>query len=333
MYIFFIIFKTHHFILLFSLSLQQIKYSSTMKFKTKKNPANAMKPKFEGFKVASETELMVFLIATFPGKNRNNIKTLLRDKFVEVDGRVQTQFNFPLHIGQTVSIRPRKGSVQQTNYRGLEIIHEDKDIIVINKEAGLLTMASNKEKNKTAFATLSDHVKKANADNKIYIVHRLDRETSGLILFAKNEDIKNKLQESWNETIQERTYIAIVEGKMEQQEGTVTSYLTESEASLIVHSSQNPKKGKKAVTHYKVMNFKKGFSMLKVNLETGRKNQIRVHMQDLKHPVIGDKKYGSTCSPIERIGLHAQVIAFNHPVTGRLVRFESPIPKKFSGMF
>jgi 23S rRNA pseudouridine1911/1915/1917 synthase len=304
-----------------------------MKFKTKRTPTSAMKPKFEGFKVTIDTELMVFLITTLPAKNRNNIKTLLRDKYVEVDGRVQTQFNLPLRIGQTVSIRPRKGSVQQTNYRGLEIIHEDKDIIVINKEAGLLTMASNKEKNKTAFATLSEHVKKANKDNKIYIVHRLDRETSGLILFAKNEDIKTKLQESWNETIQERTYIAIVEGKMEEQEGTITSYLTESEASMIVHSSQNPKKGKKAITHFKVMNFKKGFSMLKVNLETGRKNQIRVHMQDLKHPVIGDKKYGSTCSPIERLALHAQVIAFNHPITGRLMRYESSIPKKFLGMF
>ena len=304
-----------------------------MKFKTKKTLASAIKPKFEGLKVTIDTELMVFLIASLPGKNRNNIKTLLRDKFVEVDGRVQTQFNLPLRIGQIVSIRPRKGSIQQTNYRGLEIIHEDKDIIVINKEAGLLTMASNKEKNKTAFATLSEHVKKANKDNKIYIVHRLDRETSGLILFAKNEEIKTKLQESWNETIQERTYIAIVEGKMEEQAGTITSYLTESEASMIVHSSQNPKKGKKAITHYKVMNFKKGFSMLKVNLETGRKNQIRVHMQDIKHPVIGDKKYGSTCSPIERLALHAQVIAFNHPVTGRLVRFESSIPKKFLGMF
>ena len=304
-----------------------------MKFKTKKTTISAMKPKFEGFKVTIDTELMLFLITTLPGKNRNNIKTLLRDKFVEVDGRVQTQFNLPLKIGQIVSIRPRKGSVQQTNYRGLEIIHEDKDIIVINKEAGLLTMASNKEKNKTAFATLSEHVKKANKDNKIYIVHRLDRETSGLILFAKNEDIKTKLQESWNETIQERTYIAIVEGKMEEQEGTITSYLTESETSMIVHSSQNPKKGKKAVTHFKVINFKKGFSMLKVNLETGRKNQIRVHMQDLKHPVIGDKKYGSTCSPIERLALHAQVIAFNHPITGRLMRYESSIPKKFLGMF
>jgi len=304
-----------------------------MIFKKKRNAASALKPKFDGHKVTADTELMLFLITTMPGKNRNNIKTLLKSKFVEVDGRVQTQFNFPLRAGQLVSIRPRKGSVQQTNYRGLEIIHEDQDIIVINKEAGLLTMASNKEKNKTAYALLSDHVKKSNSDNKIYIVHRLDRETSGLILFAKSDEVKTKLQEDWNETIQERTYIAIVEGKMEELNGTVTSYLTESEASMLVHSSQNPKKGKKAVTHYKTMNYKKGFSLLKINLETGRKNQIRVHMQDLKHSVIGDKKYGSTCSPIERLALHAQVIAFNHPVTGRLVRFESPIPKKFLGMF
>jgi 23S rRNA pseudouridine1911/1915/1917 synthase len=304
-----------------------------MKFKGKHTVASQMKTKYNGFKVTADSELLLFMISAMPGKNRNNIKTLLKDKFVEVDGKVQTQFNLPVRVGQTVSIRPRKGSVQQTNYKGLEIIHEDKDIIVINKEAGLLSMANDKEKNKTAYALLSAHVKKAHIDNKVYIVHRLDRETSGLILFAKNEEIKNKLQENWNDTIQERTYIALVEGKMEQPTGTITSYLVESEASMIVHSSQNPKKGKKAITHYKTMNFKKGFSMLKVNLETGRKNQIRVHMQDLKHPIVGDKKYGSTCSPIERLGLHAQVIAFTHPVTGRLVRYESPIPKKFLGLF
>lgn len=304
-----------------------------MKFKSKRPIAKTITSKFEGYTVKSDTELMVFLIATLVGKNRNNIKTLLRDKYIEVDGKVQTQFNFPLKEGQRVTLRPRKGTVQQTQYRGMEIVFEDKDIIVINKEAGLLTMASNKEKNKTAYFTLSEHVKKAHKDNKIYIVHRLDRETSGLILFAKSEEMKNKLQESWNDTIQERTYIALVEGKLEQQEGTITSFLTESEKSLIVHSSQDPKKGKKAITHYKVINYKRGFSLLKVNLETGRKNQIRVHMQDLKHPVVGDKKYGATTSPIDRLGLHAQVIAFNHPNTGKLVRFESPIPKKFSNMF
>lgn len=304
-----------------------------MKFKAKRTPASALNKKNEGFKVTENTELMIFLIASMPGKNRNNIKSLLRDKYIEVDRKVQTQFNFPLHPGQVVSIRPRKGSVQQTNYRGIEIIHEDADIIVINKEAGLLTMASDKEKSKTAYAILSAHVKKAHPDNKIYIVHRLDRETSGLLLFAKNEQMKNKLQEDWNDTIQERTYVAIVEGKLENQVGTVTSFLIESEKSLIVHSTQDPKKGKKAVTHYKVINYKRGFSLLKVNLETGRKNQIRVHMQELGHPVVGDKKYGATTSPLERLGLHAQVLAFNHPVSGRLIKYESPIPKKFLSIF
>jgi 23S rRNA pseudouridine1911/1915/1917 synthase len=304
-----------------------------MKFKSKRSNSKTASSKFEGYTVKSDTELMLFLIDSLQGKNRNNIKTLLRDKFIEVDGKVQTQYNLPLKEGQRVTVRPRKGTLQQTQYRGLEIVFEDKDIIVINKEAGLLTMASNKEKNKTAYFTLSEHVKKANKNNKIYIVHRLDRETSGLILFAKSEEVKTKLQESWNDTIRERTYIALVEGKMEQKEGTVTSYLTESEKSLIVHSSQDPKKGKKAITQFKVIDYKKGYSLLKVNLETGRKNQIRVHMQDLKHPVVGDKKYGASSSPIGRLGLHAQVIAFQHPFTGKIVRFESAVPKKFLSIF
>ncbi len=304
-----------------------------MKIKFSSKPSSGIKSNFTKYTVKENTELMVFLLASMPGKNRNNIKTLLRDKFVEVDQKVQTQYNFPLHTGQVVSIRPKKGTLQQSSYQGLEIIHEDADIIIINKEAGLLTMASSKEKSKTAYATLSAHVKKANSENKIFIVHRLDRETSGLLLFAKNEEMKTKLQENWNDTIQERTYIALVEGKVEQKEGTITSYLIESEKSMLVHSSQDPKKGKKAITHYKLMNYKKGLSLLQVNLETGRKNQIRVHMQDLGHPVVGDKKYGSTISPIGRLGLHAQVLAFTHPKNGKLVRYESPIPKKILAVF
>ena len=216
-----------------------------MKISPKKHTLKSVKTNTKEFNVLNETELMLFLLASMPGKNRNNIKTLLRDKFIEVDGRIQTQFNLPLKIGQKVTIRPRKGSIQQVAYKNLEIIHEDQDIIVVNKEAGLLTIASNKEKRKTAYAILSEHVKKADPNNKIFIVHRLDRETSGLLLFAKNEEIKNKLQERWNESIQERTYIALVEGKLENSSGTITSYLTESEVSMKVHSSQNPKKVKK----------------------------------------------------------------------------------------
>jgi 23S rRNA pseudouridine1911/1915/1917 synthase len=304
-----------------------------MKFKPKKTARSVMKPKFEGYTVTTDTELLIFLLTALPGKNRNNVKTLLRDKFIEVDGRIQTQFNLALKMGQKITVRPRKGSIQQTNYKGLEILHEDQNIIVVNKDAGLLTIASDREKNKTAYAVLSAHVKKANAENKIFIVHRLDRETSGLILFAKSEAIKAKLQESWNDSIQERTYIAVVEGEMDTPSGTITSYLIESEKSLLVHSTQDPKKGKKAITHYQTLHYKKGFSLLKINLDTGRKNQIRVHLQEVNHPVVGDKKYGANSNPFDRLGLHAQVLAFNHPVTGKLTRFESPIPKKFLRIF
>ena len=287
------------------------------------------KPEFQYYAVKENIELMSFLLQTFSGKSRDNIKSLLKKKLIEVDGRVETKFNFPLTAGQKVTLRPKSGSVEQKKYTGVEIVFEDKDLIVINKDAGLLTIANNKETKKTAYAILSEHVKKKNKDNKIFIVHRLDRETSGLLLFAKSEEIKTKLQENWNDTILERTYLALVEGKLEKPQGVYVSYLVESPSSLLVHSSKNSAKGQKAVTHYKTIVSKRGVSLMEVNLETGRKNQIRVHFQDLKHPVVGDKKYGATNHSLGRLGLHAKVLAFTHPKTGKVVRFESETPKKF----
>lgn len=304
-----------------------------MAFKGRSATKKTSKPVFKGFKVTEETELMLFLIATFPGKNRNNIKTLLRDKYVEVDNKVQTQFNLPLHPGQTVSIRPKKGSVLQSTYKGLSILHEDKYLIVINKTAGFLTKATNKEKNKTVFAILIEHVQKMNRNNKVHIVHSLEREMSGVMVFAKSEEIKNELQESWNETISEAEYVAVVEGKVEKEKDTITSFLTESDTSLKVHSSQNPKKGRKAITHFETQKVKKGMSLLKIKLETGRKNQIRVHMQDIKHPVVGDKKYGASIDPIARLGLHLQKLTFKNPITDKLVTYEAITPKVFTSIF
>jgi 23S rRNA pseudouridine1911/1915/1917 synthase len=304
-----------------------------MAFKGRTTVKKTVKPIFKGYKVTEETELMVFLIATLPGKNRNNIKTLLRDKFIEVDNKVQTQYNLKLHPGQTVSVRPKKGSVLQATYKGLSIIHEDKYLIVINKNAGFLTKATNKERTKTAVAILQEHVQKTNRTNKIHIVHSIEREMSGVMVFAKTEEIRDALQESWNETIQEAIYSVVVQGKVEKETDTITSYLVESDASLKVHSSQNPKKGKKAITNFETVKVKKGLSLLKVTLETGRKNQIRVHMQDIKHPVIGDKKYGATVSPIDRLGLHLQKLTFKNPITQKLVTYEAPIPKNFTTLF
>jgi 23S rRNA pseudouridine1911/1915/1917 synthase len=175
-------------------------------------------------------------------------------------------------------------------------------------------------------------VKEQDEKNKIFIVHRLDRETSGLMMFAKNIEMQELLQESWKQTISERSYLAVINGKMEKPEGTYRSYLFESKV-FKVHSSQIPGKGQEAITHYSTLKSNDLYSLLKMTLETGRKNQIRVHLQDLNHPVIGDKKYGSVSNPIGRLGLHAWILAFRHPLTGEMVRFETSIPGSFLKLF
>lgn len=300
----------------------------------KRSFAKLIKSPKNNFIVKEDSELMVFLIQTLTGKSRDNIKSLLKRKLVEVDGKIETKFNFPLKKGAKVVILPKSGNANQKNYRGLEIVFEDNDILIANKEAGLLTIATDKESKRTAYHILSEHVKKAAPGNKIFIVHRLDRETSGLILFAKSQTMQRILQEKWNERILERTYIAIVEGKLENREGVYTSYLTESTKSMKVHSTPTAtKNGKKAITHYKVIKEKPKFSMLEVNLETGRKNQIRVHFEDMKHPIVGDKKYGSSVNLFDRLALHAKTLAFNHPRTNAVIKYEAEIPKSFIKFF
>jgi 23S rRNA pseudouridine1911/1915/1917 synthase len=283
------------------------------------------------FHVSKEMELMPFLLAQMPHKSRNNIKTLLGNKQVLVDGQVISQFNHLLTPGQKVEIKQNRIPAEKS-FQEYTIVYEDHDLIVIEKAAGLLTIATDKEKRITAFSMLSNHVKKQNKDNKIFIVHRLDRETSGLMLFAKSEEIKHHLQKTWNDTVIERTYVAVVEGMVKEPEGVITSYLYEDNI-FKMHSSQDPGSGQKAVTHYSVQKTKKQYSMLKVNLETGRKNQIRIHMQDIGHSIIGDRKYGASPSPIKRLGLHAQQLSFIHPSSGKKMNFESNIPKSFLRLF
>lgn len=283
------------------------------------------------WEVTEKIELMQFLMQQLPNQSRNNIKSLLAHQQIQVDDKIVTQYNYPLEIGQQISVLWNK--VRGENQpQQLEILFEDDHLIVVVKEAGLLSMATSKERVQTAYSILSDYVKKKDSKNRIFIVHRLDRDTSGVMLFAKSEKVKKKLQEDWKEAVEERSYIALTEGAVSKPEGTITSWLKESK-SLIMYSSLTPNGGQKAITHYKVLKKNKNYSMLEVNLETGRKNQIRVHMQDLGHPIIGDKKYGSTKNPLRRLGLHARVLAFQHPITGEDLRFETEIPKEFLSLF
>lgn len=289
------------------------------------------KEKPSSFQVTEPEELMKFLVAQLPGQGRNNIKSLLANRQILVNQEIVTQYNHPLETGQQVSIEWEKVRKESQPQR-LEILFEDPYLIVIVKEAGLLSIATAQEKEQTAYSILSDHIKKRDPKNRIFVVHRLDRDTSGVMLFAKSEHVKELLQKDWKEAVEERSYIAITEGQVNSQEGTITSWLKENKT-FTMYSSPTSNGGQQAITHYRVLKKNKNFSMLEVNLETGRKNQIRVHMQDIGHSIIGDKKYGSTKNPLRRMGLHARVLAFRHPITGEEVRFETAIPKEFLSVF
>ena len=283
------------------------------------------------FKVKEQNELMKFLIENLPNKNRNNIKSLLKNKQVLVDGAAISQFNHPLNPGQEVMITESRFS--DKDMKGIKVVYEDEYLIAVEKASGILSIATDKEREKTAYNIVKNYVKSRNPLEKLFIVHRLDRETSGVMIFAKTEEMQQILQTNWQKMVLERTYVAVVEGKVEKNSDTIVSYLKENSAFVTFSSDKEIEGSKKAITHYTVLKRSKGFSLVEANIETGRKNQIRVHMQSLGHSVVGDKKYGATTNPLGRLGLHAKSIIFKHPKTGKVLSFQTGIPPKFSGMF
>ena len=283
------------------------------------------------FKVKEQNELMKFLIENLPNKNRNNIKSLLKNKQVLVDGAAISQFNHPLNPGQEVMITESRFS--DKDMKGIKVVYEDEYLIAIEKASGILSIATDKEREKTAYNIVKNYVKSRNPLEKLFIVHRLDRETSGVMIFAKTEEMQQILQTNWQKMVLERTYVAVVEGKVEKNSDTIVSYLKENSAFVTFSSDKEIEGSKKAITHYTVLKRSKGFSLVEANIETGRKNQIRVHMQSLGHSIVGDKKYGATTNPLGRLGLHAKSIIFKHPKTGKVLSFQTGIPAKFSGMF
>lgn len=283
------------------------------------------------FTVTEPTELLVFLLEKLSNQGRNSVKSLLAHGQVSVDDRTEKQFNLPLRPGQVVTVNKERAAAA-ASFVGLRILHEDDDLIVIHKDAGLLSVATEQETELTAYRQLTAHVRLKDARSRIFVLHRLDRETSGVMMFAKSERIQRKMQDNWKDVVKERLYVALVEGMVKKAQGTVSSWLKES-ATLKMYSSPHPNDGQHAVTHYKVLQASRSFSLLEIKLDTGRKNQIRVHMHDIGHPVVGDKKYGAKTKPIGRLGLHARVLAFEHPSSGELMRFETAIPKPFLSQF
>ncbi|WP_321480664.1 RluA family pseudouridine synthase [uncultured Bacteroides sp.] len=289
--------------------------------------ATRAKAKFTVFPVKEPMELMDFLMKTMAGISRNTAKSLLSKRQVLVDNVITTSYNFPLKAGMKVLISKEKGK-KEFHSSLLKIVYEDDYLIIIDKREGLLSMGTNSQKERTAHSILNDYVQRSGKQYRIYIVHRLDKDTSGLMVFAKDEKTKFTLQDYWDEIVKDRRYVAVVSGEIEKDNGTITSWLKDNKV-YVTYSSMTNNGGEKAITHYKTIKRNNGYSLLELDLETGRKNQIRVHMQDMQHPVLGDVKYGDGNNPIGRLALHAFKLCLYHPITGELMKFETPYPSSF----
>ena len=278
------------------------------------------------FRVVDDAVLIDFLMEKMHGISRNRAKALISNRVVLVNNAITTHPLAELKAGQVVQIdRSRRKMSFHSNE--LDIVYEDPYLLIIDKHPGLLSM-SNNSRQQTVQTVLNRYLEKGGGRNTSHLVHRLDRDTSGLMVYAKDVQTQQSLINGWQQLVTDRRYIALVEGELEDKRGRVQSWLTEDKR-FITHSSPVDNGGKYAVTHYEVVSSSNGYSLVECELETGRKNQIRVHMADLGHPVVGDRKYGSGNDPMRRLGLHAYMLCFVHPVTGKHMRFETPVPALF----
>ncbi|MBQ9730420.1 MAG: RluA family pseudouridine synthase [Clostridia bacterium] len=293
------------------------------------------------WKVNRSDTLLEFLLAK--GKtSRNNVKMLLSKGLVLVNGSVAKRFDFPLAKDDEVKIAktPVKGapSARNANQKAaqkrspfsLKILYEDEEFIAVEKPAGLLAVENEKER-ECAFAEVLAYLQSKDKNARPFVLHRIDKETSGVLLFAKDVKIHSMLKMRWNELVKVREYCAVAEGTFAKKEDTIISFLKEN-ANNLVYSSHDGS-GQRAVTRYKVVKENEKFSLLRVEIDTGRKNQIRVHLHEKKHPIVGDEKYGFTQNPLGRLGLHATKLQLVHPVSGKELTFVSPVPPAFYGLF
>ena len=297
------------------------------------------------YRVEEVSELLPFLLIKMGGMTRTSIKQLLGQRRVTVNNVIQTRHDTPLRKGDIITIESGRGNVELRHPK-LRIVYEDDALIVVEKKNGLLTVPVKADsKETTVFSILKEYVRKQSHRNTVHVVHRLDRETSGLLVFAKSPELQEYMRTYWRQLVTKRSYVALVEGKLEKNEGKITSWLTEDSRTALVSSSPVDNGGQLAITNYKVLKesalqtdeveLDSAYSLVELNLETGRTNQIRVPMASMGHPVVGDRKYGhgNESSSIDRLCLHARVLEFIHPMTEKKVRFEAPMPKEFARIF
>ena len=282
------------------------------------------------YAVSDDDTLLSAVSKILSDHTATKIKSMLKHDQFAINGTPCSQFDREVKAGDEIAINFDQSFATFKNQR-LELVYEDDDIIVVNKGYGLLSMGTDRVKEGTVYSLMRAYVKTHDPRNHVFIIHRLDRDTSGLMMLAKSVEAKDALQHNWNNMVLSRKYVAVLEGELESDEGVVKSYLAEN-SKFEVYSTNNPNEGQLAITNYKVLRRGRGMTLVEVELDTGRKNQIRVHMKDLGHPIVGDRKYGAKPSPIHRLALHAQTLRFVHPITRKDMKFETPIPAKFRGL-
>ena len=275
------------------------------------------------FKVEKDGVLLELLAGWFPEASRTTLRDMLQQGRVAVDDEVEKNARRKLLKGNRVEVGKRTTASNLTPE--IALLFEDDDLLVVVKPPGLLTVAAKGEQDETVQRHLNAYMK-SKRGSRVHLVHRLDRDTSGVMMFAKNFGTRELLKDTFAAHDIDRVYIAIVEGKPPSEQGTIRSYLLEDEKSLMVHSVKDSKAGKLAITHYKVLESGKRYTKLEVRLETGRKNQIRVHFSESGFPIAGDSRYGAKSDPVGRLALHAFLLGFKHPHTGKMMRFTAPIP-------
>ncbi len=290
---------------------------------------NNLQNDYSHYVVNSEAPLLEWLLANLKG-SKSKIKSTLQGRGIKVDGKTVTQFDFPLKAGMKISVsKSKRNDFFKSRY--VKIVYEDRYLIVVEKAVGILSMAAG-HSSLNVKRVLDDYLRKSGQKCSAHVVHRLDRDTSGLLVYAKDIETEQILEHNWHEIVYDRRYIAVVSGEMEEDEGTISSWLKDN-AAYITYSSPVDNGGKYAVTHFRVLNRTTEHSLVEYKLETGRKNQIRVHSADMGHPVCGDVKYGNGDDPIHRLCLHAYVLCFWHPITRERMEFETLIPTSFRHLF
>ena len=287
------------------------------------------KNQYDQYVVDREAPLLDWMLSVLPG-SRTKIKAILQGRGIKVDGKQITQFDFPLKPGMKVSVsKSKKNDTFKSRY--VNIVYEDRWLIVVEKKVGILSMAAG-HSSLNVKSVLDDYFKRTRQKCNAHVVHRLDRDTSGLMIYAKDMQTEQLLERDWHGTVYDRRYVAVVSGEMEEDEGTIANWLKDN-AAYVTYSSPIDNGGKYAVTHFHTLKRTTEHSLVEFRLETGRKNQIRVHTSDMGHPVCGDIKYGNGDDPLHRLCLHAYVLCFYHPVTGKPMEFETPIPAQFRALF